>query len=439
MGRNFPVARILITGIELFGLIMLNLIGIYALNNGPKANFDDRYTIIEKDYDAFPSFTGVVKEIESFDLLTIIEGAEDGTRNNEPKYIETDSVEIGVERIGSANIRVAGRSGERWFYVSNSTYIYDSICDGSGNIKITKGQTITFVYDPNDTSTYTPVIAVKDDCSDKVRTVVLAYIIIFLIPSALVLVFSILLMNAVTKRREEGGGSKRLIITSIVMISVAVLFGAGAFGIHRYIELAEQAEQARLAPRVKVHAPVIYLYSDSDEYIDIKLELNGELTSTYPLYGNEGWTVKASRDGVLTDRNGDNYRFLFWEADLDMEYDLSKGFCVRGADTEEFFDEVLPQLGLNETEAADFKAFWLPLMVKNPYNVITFQTKAYTDSAKLVLSVDPDVEIRVNMLWYATDEFVDIEPQDLSGMNSPLDKRRGTVVSEWGGEMIPKP
>lgn len=436
MGRNFPVARILITGIELFGLIMLNLIGIYALNIGPKANFDDRYTIIEKDYDAFPSFTGVVKEIESFDLLSIIEDAEDGTRNNEPKYIETDSVEIGVERIGSANIRVAGRSEERWFYASNSTYVYDSIGDGCGNIKISKGQKVTFVYDPNDTNTYTPVIAIKDGSSDRVRSVVLAYIFIFLIPSVAVLTFSILLMNALTKRRNEGGGSKGLIITSIVMIVVEVLFGAGSFGLRRYLEVAEQA---RLAPRVKEHAPVIYLYSDSDEYIDVKLELNGELTSTYPLYGNEGWTVKASRDGVLTDRNGDNYRFLFWEADLDMEYDLSKGFCVRGADMEEFFDEVLPQLGLNETEAADFKAFWLPLMVKNPYNVITFQTKAYTDSAKLVLSVDPDVEIRVNMLWYATDEFVDIEPQDLSGMYPPLDKRHGTVVSEWGGGMIPKP
>ena len=435
MGRNFPVARILITGIELFGLIMLNLIGIYALNNGPKANFDDRYTIIEKDYDAFPSFTGVVKEIESINVLRTIEDAPDGTRNNEPEYFETDSTEIGVERIEFAHIKVAGRSEERWFYASNSTYVYDSIGDGCGNIKISKGQKVTFVYDPNDTNTYTPVIAIKDGSSGRVRSVVLAYIFIFLIPSVAVLTFSILLMNALTKRRNEGGGSKGLIITSIVMIVVAVLFGAGSFGLRR----AEQARQARLAPRVVVHAPVIYLYSDNEEYIDVKLELNGELTSTYPLYGNDGWTVKASRDGVLTDRNGDNYRFLFWEADLDMEYDLSKGFCVRGADTEEFFDEVLPQLGLNETEAADFKAFWLPLMVKNPYNVITFQTKAYTDSAKLVLSVDPDVEIRVNMLWYATDEFVDIEPPDLSGMNPPLDKRHGTVVSEWGGGMIPKP
>ena len=435
MGKNFPVGRILITGIELFVLIMLNLVGFYALNTAPKVNADSPYAIIERSYDAFPSFTGVVKEIESYDLLSIIEDAEDGTRNNEPKYFETDSVEIGVERIEFAHIKVAGRSEERWFYASNSTYVYDSIGDGCGNIKISKGQKVTFVYDPNDTNTYTPVIAIKDGSSDRVRSVVLAYIFIFLIPSVAVLTFSILLMNALTKRRNEGGGSKGLIITSIVMIVVAVLFGAGSFGLRR----AEQARQARLAPRVVVHAPVIYLYSDNEEYIDVKLELNGELTSTYPLYGNDGWTVKASRDGVLTDRNGDNYRFLFWEADLDMEYDLSKGFCVRGADTEEFFDEVLPQLGLNETEAADFKAFWLPLMVKNPYNVITFQTKAYTDSAKLVLSVDPDVEIRVNMLWYATDEFVDIEPPDLSGMNPPLDKRHGTVVSEWGGEMIPKP
>ena len=435
MGKNFPVGRILITGIELFVLIMLNLVGFYALNTAPKVNADSPYAIIERSYDDFPSFTGVVKEIESINVLRTIEDAQDGTRNNEPEYFETDSTEIGVERIEFAHIKVAGRSEERWFYASNSTYVYDSIGDGCGNIKITKGQKVTFVYDPNDTNTYTPVIAIKDGSSDRVRSVVLAYIFIFLIPSVAVLTFSILLMNALTKRRNEGGGSKGLIITSIVMIVVAVLFGAGSFGLRR----AEQARQARLAPRVVVHAPVIYLYSDNEEYIDVKLELNGELTSTYPLYGNDGWTVKASRDGVLTDRNGDNYRFLFWEADLDMEYDLSKGFCVRGADTEEFFDEVLPELGLTETEAADFKAFWLPLMVKNPYNVITFQTKAYTDSAKLVLSVDPDVEIRVNMLWYATDEFVDIEPQDLSGMNPPLDKRHGTVVSEWGGEMIPKP
>lgn len=436
MGKNFPVGRILITGIELFVLIMLNLVGFYALNTAPKVNADSPYAIIERSYDAFPSFTGVVKEIESIYVLGRIEDAQDGTWNDEPEYFETDSTEIGVERVEFANIKVAGWSEERWFYASNSTYVYESIGDGCGNIKISKGQKVTFVYDPNDTNTYTPVIAIKDGSSDRVRSVVLAYIFIFLIPSVAVLTFSILLMNALTKRRNEGGGSKGLIITSIVMIVVAVLFGAGSFGIRRYLEVAEQA---RLAPRVVVHAPVIYLYSNNEEYIDVKLELNGELTSTYPLYGNEGWTVKASRDGVLTDRNGDNYRFLFWEADLDMKYDLSKGFCIRGADTEEFFDEVLPELGLNETEAADFKAFWLPLMVKNPYNVITFQTKAYTDSAKLVLSVDPDVEIRVNMLWYATDEFVDIEPQDLSGMNPPLDKRHGTVVSEWGGEMIPKP
>ena len=436
MGKNFPVGRILITGIELFVLIMLNLVGFYALNTAPKVNADSPYAIIERSYDAFPSFTGVVKEIESINVLRTIEDAQDGTWDDEPEYFETDSTEIGVERVEFANIKVAGWSEERWFYASNSTYVYGSIGDGCGNIKISKGQKVTFVYDPNDTNTYTPVIAIKDGSSDRVRSVVLAYIFIFLIPSVAVLTFSILLMNALTKRRNEGGGSKGLIITSIVMIVVAVLFGAGSFGIRRYLEVAEQA---RLAPRVVVHAPVIYLYSDNEEYIDVKLELNGELTSTYPLYGNDGWTVKASRDGVLTDRNGDNYRFLFWEADLDMEYDLSKGFCIRGADTEEFFDEVLPELGLNETEAADFKAFWLPLMVKNPYNVITFQTKAYTDSAKLVLSVDPDVEIRVNMLWYATDEVVDIEPQDLSGMNPPLDKRHGTVVSEWGGEMIPKP
>ena len=31
---------------------------------------------------------------------------------------------------------------------------------------------------------------------------------------------------------------------------------------------------------------------------------------------NDGWTVKTSADGTLTDRNGRSYEYLFFEADL---------------------------------------------------------------------------------------------------------------------------
>ena len=196
-------------------------------------------------------------------------------------------------------------------------------------------------------------------------------------------------------------------------------------------------ESKAAASSITAHAPIIYLYNDSDELINVKLDLDGDLTITYPEYPTgEGWTVSAAPDGRLTDSQGQEYPFLFWEAELNMDYDLSRGFCVKGSDTEEFLNEVLPKMGLNETEMKDFEAFWLPLMKDNPYNVITFQTTAYTDAAKLDVTPEPDVVVRVNILWYASDCFVDIEPQAIEDMNPSIEKRDGFVLVEWGGEII---
>ena len=167
------------------------------------------------------------------------------------------------------------------------------------------------------------------------------------------------------------------------------------------------------------------------------LDIKGDLTMTYPKYNeSEGWNVTAKPDGMLTDISGDSYRFLYWEADLDMDYDLSKGFCVKGSDTKAFLEKALKELGMNNVEASDFMAYWLPVMTQNEYNVITFQTTAYTDAAKLNVSPAPDVVVRINMLWYSSDEFVDIAPQDLTGINPAVADRHGLVLVEWGGEAI---
>jgi hypothetical protein len=39
------------------------------------------------------------------------------------------------------------------------------------------------------------------------------------------------------------------------------------------------------------------------------------------------------------------------------------------------------------------------------------------------------------MVWYPSDEYVDIPSQDLSSMGIPLSAREGFTVVEWGGEM----
>ena len=183
----------------------------------------------------------------------------------------------------------------------------------------------------------------------------------------------------------------------------------------------------------KAHAPIIYLYPEEKTVVNVQLSLDGNLTSSYPRYSEDlGWTVTASPDGTLTDGNGREYEYLFWEGNLRIKPDLSRGFCVKGEDTAEFLENALAQLGLTDKEADTFIMFWLPQLESNKYNVIAFQTEAYEDAASLEITPAPDTVIRVNMLWYPVNSYVDMEAQDLEALNP--DVREGFTVVEWGGE-----
>ena len=178
------------------------------------------------------------------------------------------------------------------------------------------------------------------------------------------------------------------------------------------------------------YKPVIYLYPEKELQVSVNLTLDGKLTCTYPAY-NSGWNVTASPDGTLTDAKGQTYNYLYWEGETYAQYDLSKGFCIKGEDTAKFLEDALEKLGLNRKEANEFIVYWLPLMQDNPYNIISFQTDSYTDAAKLSINPSPDTLIRVFMTYKSADEFVDIPKQQLSAP-----ERNGFTVVEWGGTEI---
>ena len=67
-------------------------------------------------------------------------------------------------------------------------------------------------------------------------------------------------------------------------------------------------------PEVRAEKPVIYLYPTENMDVTVKLDINGDLTCTYPAY-NDGWRVTASPDGTLTDENGHEYYCLYWEGE----------------------------------------------------------------------------------------------------------------------------
>lgn len=176
--------------------------------------------------------------------------------------------------------------------------------------------------------------------------------------------------------------------------------------------------------------PVIYLYPEETTEVGVRLDYSGELTCTYPAY-QDGWTVVAAPDGTLTDQRGQTYNYLYWEGETAAEYDLSEGFCIAGADTAAFLEEALAQLGLTRQEANEFIVYWLPRMEGNPYNLITFQQEAYTESAKLTVTPTPDSVLRVFMTWKPLKKPVDIPAQTL-----PTFDRSGFTVVEWGGAEV---
>ena len=225
---------------------------------------------------------------------------------------------------------------------------------------------------------------------------------------------------------------RRFGIGSFASIALAAfLIGAGYVSYQYYKSISQPG---KIVGEIHYNAPIIYLYDDLEREATVKLDLNGELTCTYPRYNEEtGWVVKTSSDGVLTDKSGRQYEYLYWEADIDMEPDLSRGFCVKGEDSVEFLEKALSDLGLSDTEANAFIMYWLPQLEENPYNVITFQGETYENVAKLNVDPLPDTVVRVNMLFYGCDEYVEIEEQDLSSMNPSVSEREGFVLVEWGG------
>ena len=60
--------------------------------------------------------------------------------------------------------------------------------------------------------------------------------------------------------------------------------------------------------------PVVYLYPTQIMEVAVDVELTqGHLTVTDPAIG-QGWQVTAQPDGQLTDSQGNQYPYLFWEA-----------------------------------------------------------------------------------------------------------------------------
>lgn len=181
-------------------------------------------------------------------------------------------------------------------------------------------------------------------------------------------------------------------------------------------------------PRKEVRKPVIYLYTEKDQAVNVKLKIDGRLTVSEPFY-KEGWNVIAHPDGTVTDpADGKNYPYLYWEVSMKFNCDFKNGFLIPGDSVDFYLHKILPQTGLNAKEQNDFSEYWSPVLKANKFNLVTFPNEVYERKAELIVHPKPEKIIRVFMAFKSVNERTAITPQEFHPVS-----RSGFTLVEWGG------
>lgn len=178
--------------------------------------------------------------------------------------------------------------------------------------------------------------------------------------------------------------------------------------------------------------PIIYIYPEKETEVKVKLKNPEKLTCTYPRYKDE-WGVLAKPNGDLIDlKNNRKLYALYWEGINTVKPNLKQGFIVEGENVAQFLEEKLEILGLNEREAEEFIVYWLPLMEKNKYNYIRFETiDEINENMGLEITPEPETLIRINMEFKGLRKPFEVEEQQLEKV-----ERKGYTVVEWGGTKL---
>ena len=175
--------------------------------------------------------------------------------------------------------------------------------------------------------------------------------------------------------------------------------------------------------------PLIYLYPKETMDISVQINLiNSEFTAIYPKFNGENtWNVRAKPNGDIL-MNGKTYPYLFWEADSYNPHYTNEGFIVSEENAEEFLEEKLNILGLNEKEKTDFITFWLPVLLRNKLSLCSFQTEKFFKNMELNVTPKPDSMIRIFLVIKKLDAPINVKEQKLVSV-----ERKGYTVVEWGG------
>lgn len=183
--------------------------------------------------------------------------------------------------------------------------------------------------------------------------------------------------------------------------------------------------------------PAIYMYPDKTTLVNVKLDLDGEITTSRPQYNPQnGWNVVAYPGGSLKEPiTLNDYPYLYYEAELNGISLPKEGFVFAQSDLPKQLKSLMERIGFNEKETADFLAYWLPRLTEKPYYFVTLLPEnVINDKEKLTFSVWPDTLIRSRFVFEGLDAPISVKPLSVISTH----QRLGFTVTDWGGTVVGK-
>jgi hypothetical protein len=191
----------------------------------------------------------------------------------------------------------------------------------------------------------------------------------------------------------------------------------------------------------QVDKPVLYLYSESELSVSLKVNFRGDFTFSYPQLEKNEWQVTVNKKGITTPKGDIEYPYLFWEGEMNgltfkKEGDIIVGEVVEKDKVVLFLEAKLTEAGFNSREKTDFITFWAPKMINHDYLLIQFLEDADYASkiADLTVIPKPDNAKRLYMLYSGFEQYpigIQCSPQSLVPVN-----RTGFTLIDWGGTAL---
>lgn len=176
--------------------------------------------------------------------------------------------------------------------------------------------------------------------------------------------------------------------------------------------------------------PAIYLYPTQTTRYNVVVKPAGYLTYTDPLYPANGWDVVVDPSGHFSS-NGQDYTYLYYESKIkDHLIDIpTHGYVRSYAELNSLYQYILPKLGLNAQETADYIEYWQKYLPYSPYYFVGVMSEPSIEKIEpLYITPQPDTNIRVRLYYQALDYPTAVPEPELT---APV--RVGNVMVEWGG------